>query len=85
MTQELGKVQRPEAGAFTGKRKLLLVPLMFASPNQPQEGQTLLQKYWVQMQSQVESLESTLGEARHVYHENLGEGSGRGGAHPAAP
>ena len=78
MTQELGKIQRPEAGAFTGKRKLLLVPLMFASPNQPQEGQTLLQKYWVQMQSQVESLESTLGKASHIYHENLGEGGDEG-------
>ena len=78
MTQELGKIQRPEAGAFTGKRKLLLVPLMFASPNQPQEGQTLLQKYWVQMQSQVKSLESTLGKASHIYHENLGEGGDEG-------
>ena len=78
MTQELGQIQRPEAGAFTGKRKLLLVPLMFASPNQPQEGETLLQKYWVQMQSQVESLESTLGKASHIYHENLGEGGDEG-------
>tara|TARA_B100001123_G_scaffold282565_1_gene314767 strand:+ start:6740 stop:7426 length:687 start_codon:yes stop_codon:yes gene_type:complete len=73
MTPKLGKVEKPEANTFQNKRKLLLVPLIHKFPNQPEEGELLLQKYWVQMQSQVESLEAQIGAISHIYHESLTE------------
>ena len=78
MTEQLGRIERPEAERFQGKRKLLLIPLIFGTPEQLQEGQTLLQKYWVQMQSQVESLENRLGPVRRIFHENIAAGEDEG-------
>ena len=78
MTEQLGRIERPEAERFQGKRKLLLIPLVYGAPEQLQEGQTLLQKYWVQMQSQVESLESRLGRVKRIFHENIAEGAEEG-------
>ena len=78
MTQELGRIQPPSAERFAGKRKLLLVPLFYASSTQNQEGQKVLHKYWAQMQYQVESLESRLGPTRHIYYESLPEGGDQG-------
>jgi hypothetical protein len=73
MAAKLGKVERPYASTFQNKRKLLLVPLVHHFPNQPKEGELLLQKYWVHMQSQVKSLETQIGAITHIYHENLTE------------
>lgn len=78
MTEQLGRIERPEAERFQGKRKLLLIPLIFGTPEQLQEGQTLLQKYWVQMQSQVESLENRLGQVKRIFHENIAAGEDEG-------
>ena len=78
MTEQLGRIDRPEAEQFQGKRKLLLIPLIFGTPQQLREGQTLLQKYWVQMQSQVESLESRLGRVKRIFHENIAAGEEEG-------
>ncbi len=78
MTEQLGRIERPEADQFQGKRKLLLIPLVFGTPEQLKEGQTLLQKYWVQMQSQVESLENRLGPVKRIFHENIAAGEDEG-------
>ena len=78
MTEQLGRIERPEAEQYQGKRKLLLIPLVFGTPEQLQEGQTLLQKYWVQMQSQVESLENRLGPVKRIFHENVAAGEEEG-------
>ena len=56
----------------------MLIPLIFSTPEQLQEGQTLLQKYWVQMQSQVESLENRLGPVKRIFHENIAAGEDEG-------
>ncbi len=78
MTEQLGRIERPDAERFQGKRKLLLIPLVYGAPELPQEGETLLQKYWVQMQSQVESLESSLGRVKRIFHENVAAGEDEG-------
>ena len=71
MAQELGRLERPTTERFRGKRKLLLVPLLYGPPNISEEGIEILQRYWDQVQSQISSLESRLGELRHIYHESL--------------
>ena len=71
MAQELGRIERPSLEPFQGKRKLFLVPLVYGPPSQAEEGLTILLRYWDQMQSQVASLESKLGEIKHIYHETI--------------
>ena len=78
MAQELGRISRPTSAQFEGRRKLLLVPLVYGPPADAPEGVAVLQKYWDQMQTQVQSLESALGGMHHVYHESLSEGGETG-------
>ncbi len=78
MAQELSRIQRPSAGRFQGKRKLLLAPLIYGIPAEAVEGVEILQRYWEQMQSQVSSLEASLGPLRHIYHESLTVGGDEG-------
>ncbi len=78
MTQELGRIQRPTAEQYQGRRKLLLVPLVYGPRTNDEEGSAVLQRYWDQMQIQVASLESALGGLGHVYHESLTEGGSTG-------
>ena len=78
MAQELGRIQRPALERFAGKRKLLLVPLLFQVPDLPEEGQTILDRYWAQVQQQVTSLQGSLGTARHLFHEGVTTGGAEG-------
>ena len=78
MSQELSRIQRPSADRFQGKRKLLLAPLIYGIPAEATEGVEILQRYWEQMQSQVASLEASLGALRHIYHESLTVGGEEG-------
>ncbi len=78
MAQELGRISRPTSAQYEGRRKLLLVPLVFSPPVDAPEGDAVLQKYWEQLQLQVQSLESALGGMHHVYHEHLSEGGEAG-------
>ena len=78
MAQELSRIQRPSVDRFQGKRKLLLAPLIYGIPSEAAEGVEILQRYWGQMQSQVASLETSLGALSHVYHESLTVGGEEG-------
>ena len=78
MAQELGRIQRPSAAQYQGKRKLLLVPLVYGPQTDNAEGAAVLQNYWEQMQTQVEALEGALGGLQHIYHESLTVGGAEG-------
>ena len=78
MAQELGRISRPAAGQYEGRRKLLLVPLVYGPQANVPDGVAVLQKYWEQMQTQVESLVAALGGLHHIYHESLPEGGETG-------
>ena len=81
MTQELGRIERLPAERYLGKRKLLLVPLVYGPPTESEEGLEILQRYWDQVRVQIESLEAQLGQLRHIYHESLTEGGPEGLKH----
>ena len=80
--QELGRVERPPADQFRGKRRLLLVPLMFAPPADPEgeesEGQAIYQRYSEQVRTQIDALAAGLGGLHRIYHESLVEGGEEG-------
>ena len=78
MTQELGRISRPSADQYQGRRKLLLVPLVYGPPTADPEGAAVLQNYWEQAQTQVAALETALGQLQHVYHESLTAGGEEG-------
>ena len=78
MAQNLGRIERPGAEQYQGKRKLLLVPLVYAPHIDAEEGQTILNRYWEQMQTQIDALQTSLGGLHHIYHESLIEGGEAG-------
>ena len=78
MTQDLGRIDRPAAEQYRGRRKLVLVPLVYSpAPDEP-EGAAALQNYWEQMQTQVAALENALGGLQRVYHESVTAGGDEG-------
>ena len=81
MAQDLGRIERPSIEQYRGKRKLLLLPLVYAPSNPAPEGLALLQRYWEQLEFQVASLEARLGGLRHIYHESLAQGGQEGLKH----
>ena len=80
--QDLGRVERPPAEQFQGKRRLLLLPLLFAPPAQPggeaSDGTAIYERYWEQSRTQVDALASGLGGMHRIYHESLVEGGDEG-------
>ena len=78
MAEELGRIQRPPASQYDGRRKLLLVPLIYGPQADNAEGAAVLQNYWEQMQTQVAALETALGGLQHIYHESLTVGGDEG-------
>ncbi len=78
MTQELGRVERPSADQYRGRRKLILVPLVYSPAADDPEGFAALQNYWEQMQTQVAALENALGGLQRIYHESITDGEGEG-------
>jgi hypothetical protein len=71
MAEQLGRVDKPEAGDFAGKRKLFLVPLLFAGEKAPVEYVAKFELYWQQVGEHVANLESRVGPASRVYHESI--------------
>ena len=78
MSQELGRLERPAAQQYAGKRKLLLLPLIQAPGVEDPAAKELLDKFWEQAGQQITSLERGLGLLRHIFHETLTEGGESG-------
>ena len=78
MGEQLGKIEKPEAEQFHGKRKLLLVTLVFPEQDAPLEYVAKLNRYWEQISQHIANLEAKIGTVRHVYHESLFEAAQAG-------
>ena len=71
MAEELGKIEKPEAGQFKGRRKLCLVPLLFSWEDAPAEYIEKFDLYWQQVREHIAGLESKVGKVNRVYHESV--------------
>jgi len=71
MAEELGKIEKPEAGQFEGKRKLYLIPLLFSWEGAPAEYVERFNLYWQQVSEHIANLESKIGKVNRVYHESI--------------
>ncbi len=69
MSEELGKIEKPSAEAFKGGRKLYLVPLIYAGRESPAEYLEKHNRYWNQVENQLNDLELKLGQVNKMYHE----------------
>ncbi len=75
---ELGKIEKPEAGQFAGKRKLCLVPLVFAGKNAPVDYLEKFSRYWEQVARHIATLESRIGNVTAIYCESIVKGGEEG-------
>jgi len=71
MTEQLGKIEKPEAGQFKEGKKLYLVPLIFSGEDTPAEYKERCHRYWQQVAEQLASLEEKIGKVNRVYHESI--------------
>jgi hypothetical protein len=69
MSEELGRIQKPNVDEFKKGRKLFLIPLVFNYQGFPQEYENLCKKYWEQVNSQISGMENKLGSIKYIFHE----------------
>jgi hypothetical protein len=78
MSEELGKIEKPNAADFKLGRKLYFVPLVFTSRELTKEYNEINDRYWEQVESQIAGLESRLGKTAHIFHELVPESGEEG-------
>jgi hypothetical protein len=78
MTEQLGKIEKPEAEQFKEGKKLYLVPLIFSGEDAPAEYKERCQRYWQQVAEQLANLEEKIGKVNRVYHESISLSSEEG-------
>jgi hypothetical protein len=79
MAKELGRIEKPDAGKFSGGRKLFFVPLIFSPPEPEGDFDEKIRKYWDEVEAHVTNLESRLGSINRIYHELVPVGGEQGG------
>ena len=74
MRMTLGSVGKASYSEFAGKRKLLLVPYVMPRDDSA-ELAALINSYWQEAVAQVQKLQQSLGDLRHLFHEgSVGDG-----------
>jgi hypothetical protein len=78
MSQELGKIEKPEASDYKSKRKIYLIPLIYSGDQKNKDYLSLFDTYWKQVREQIENLESRVGKATHIFHESISDAGEKG-------
>lgn len=71
MSEELGRIERPEAERFKQRKKIYLVPLIYDAQGAPEEYKDKCRRYWQQVEEQLNNLSTKIGRIKHVYHETI--------------
>ena len=71
MSEQLGKIEKPEAERFKQGKKLYLVPLVYSHKDAPDEYKEKCTRYWQQVTEQLTNLVSKIGMVNRVYHESI--------------
>ena len=74
MSEELGRIERPEAEKFAIDRKLYMVPLIFMGDDAHDDYVRKVNLYWAQVREHVGNLEGKIGKVQRVYHELIATG-----------
>ncbi len=78
MAEELGKIEKPEAEQYRGKKKIYLVPLLFSWQDNPPDYTEKYNLYWQQVREHIANLESRIGAVKAIFHESLTSGGEEG-------
>ncbi|MDY7018710.1 MAG: hypothetical protein SU899_01345 [Chloroflexota bacterium] len=71
MTEEIGRIEKPVAEHFKQRKKIYLVPLLFAGESVPPEYREKCTRYWQQVEEQLTNLETKIGKVKRIYHESI--------------
>ena len=74
MAEELGKIEKPPTEDFKRGRKLYFIPLVYGGEESPAEYLDKCNKYWNQVEKQMNDLELKLGQVGKIYHELIPTG-----------
>ncbi len=69
--EELGRINRPEAGDILTRRKVYVVPLVHPAPGAPEGFEERFEKYWQAVDRQVTNLEQRAGSVAKVFVEGV--------------
>jgi len=69
---ELGKIDRPQAGEFIGKRKLYCVANIYTVEDAPNDYKELVDRYWNEVIQQMEKIEAA-GRTKKIFCEIIYE------------
>jgi len=67
--EELGRVEKPDASAVIGKRKVYLVTMVSPLPGAPGGFTSRLKNYWDAIDANVSQLEARAGMVNRIFHE----------------
>jgi len=67
---ELGKVEKPTAESYSGKRKLYCVSNIYPVEDASDEYKTLFQKYWDEVSQQIDRIEAA-GKIKKIFCEMI--------------
>jgi len=79
MAEELGKIEKPSVEEFKKGRKLYYIPLLYKSEDVPEDYLEKVNRYWEQVEQQINELTCKLGQVNRLYHELIAS-SGEEGA-----
>ena len=71
MSEELGRVEKPEVSSFKQNRKIIQVPLVYSGKDAPADYAELFDKYWQQVDEMISKLEARLGRVTVILHESI--------------
>jgi hypothetical protein len=74
MSEPLAKIEKPSAEEFRKGRKLYFIPLIYSGKELQAEYSEKFNRYWHQVEDQVNNLELKLGKADRLYHELIPSG-----------
>lgn len=78
MSEELGRVEKPELSSFKQTRKIVQVPLVYSSKDAPPDYVELFEKYWQQVDEMITKLEARLGRVTVILHESIADSGEEG-------
>jgi hypothetical protein len=69
MAEELGRIEKPAVDSFKKGRKLFFVPVIYQGEGLTGDYVEKWNRYWEQVEKQLEELSSKLGEVKKIFHE----------------
>ena len=71
MSDEIGKINKPDSKEIIGKRKAFVCVLLQAPPEASKDLHELIQKYWDAVDNNISNLEGKTGVVKRIFVEGI--------------